>query len=74
MNEDKFNRIINFIREEMVANAPGTGGGGGSHTDPTGKNGLVGFDPINGKKKFATGGRGSRKHWLKFLKTKSKPN
>jgi len=74
MKNKILDKIINIIRENMTANAPGTGGGGGSQTDPTGKNGLVGFDPINGKKKFATGGRGSRKHWLKFLKTKSKPN
>ena len=67
MNENKFNRIINFIREEMVANAPGTGGGGGSQTDPTGKNGLVGFDPIIKPKKFF---KGKRKPWLDYLKNK----
>lgn len=46
MDRNKLERIISIIREQMVANAPGTQGGGGSQTDPTGKNGLVGFDPV----------------------------
>jgi hypothetical protein len=35
-----------YMKEMMTANAAGKGGGGGSQTDPTGKDGLVGFDPV----------------------------
>ena len=57
MDKRKLDRIISIIREEMMtANAPGKGGGGGSQTDPTGKQGLVGFDPVikfDGRSKIA---------------------
>ena len=52
MEKTKIDRIIEsfrthmYMREMMTANAVGKGGGGGSQTDPTGKDGLVGFDPV----------------------------
>jgi hypothetical protein len=67
MKNKILDKIINIIRENMTANAPGTGGGGGSQTDPTGKNGLVGFDPTMKPKKFF---KGKRKPWLDYLKNK----
>ena len=63
MNEDKFNRIINFIREEMVANAPGTGGLTDASTPP-GR--LDGFDPpISLGKRQIKLPPGQRKRWMK---------
>jgi hypothetical protein len=52
MEKTKIDRVIESFRnymhmkEMMSANAVGKGGGGGSQTDPTGKDGLVGFDPV----------------------------
>ena len=53
----------------MTANLPGKGGGVGSETDPTGKEGPAGFDPIMGLKR-RKGPQiklppGSRKRWMK---------
>ena len=54
MEKRKIDRVIEAFRhyiqlkEEggMVANVPGSQGGGGSQTDPKGTKGLVGFDPV----------------------------
>ena len=51
-------KIINFIREEMMA--AGTGGFSGS-SDPKGP--TAGFDPVMGKKKKYIYMRGVRKNW-----------
>ena len=53
-------KIINFIREEMMA--AGTGGFSGS-ADPKGP--TAGFDPMLGKKKKYIYLRGVRKTWKK---------
>ena len=53
-------KIINFIREEMIA--AGTGGFSGS-SDPKGP--TAGFDPVMGKKKKYIYMRGVRKNWKK---------
>ena len=53
-------KIINFIREEMMA--AGTGGFSGS-SDPKGP--TAGFDPVMGKKKKYICMRGVRKNWKK---------
>jgi hypothetical protein len=67
---NKLDRIIEMIREQMVANAPGTQGGFSSDSPDQG--------PVAGKspkmflvaKKYAKGGPGSRKKWLDYLKNK----
>ena len=53
-------KIINFIREEMMA--AGTGGFSGS-SNPKGP--TAGFDPMLGKKKKYIYLRGVRKTWKK---------
>ena len=53
-------KIIDFIREEMMA--AGTGGFSGS-ADPKGP--TAGFDPVMGKKKKYIYMRGVRKNWKK---------
>jgi hypothetical protein len=60
MEKKKLDKIINIIREQMVA---GTGGFSGS-ADPKGP--VAGFDPVMGmakRKKIIGLGRGSRKRW-----------
>ena len=67
MDQKKIDRILRFIREEMVANAPGAQGGFGSASDAKGP--TAGFDPVMGKpqrrKKIIGLGPGSRKRWMK---------
>lgn len=53
MEKKKIDRVIeafrNYIQlkeEGVVANAPGSQGGGGSQPNPKGTEGLVGFDPV----------------------------
>jgi hypothetical protein len=68
MERKKLDWIISIIREEMMtANPAGSGGGGGSQTDPKGTKGLVGFDPLMGMRR-RKGPQiklppGSRKRW-----------
>ena len=64
---NKLDRIIQMIREQMVANAPGGSGGFSGSADPKGP--VAGYDPIMKRRKYATGGVGSRKRWLDYLKT-----
>lgn len=58
----------------MVANAPGTGGGFSSSSDPAGP--VAGRSPKmfllarKFAKTYAKGGSGSRKKWLDYLKNK----
>ena len=60
MKPKALTKIINFIREEMMA--AGTGGFSGS-SDPKGP--TAGFDPVMGKKKKYIYMRGVRKNWKK---------
>ena len=63
---EKIDRIIQIIRENMVANAPGAQGGFGGSSDPKGP--VAGFDPVMGKvkKRYM---KGKRKQWLDYLRT-----
>ena len=63
---EKIDRIIQIIRENMVANAPGTQGGFSGSADPKGP--VSGFDPVMGKvkKRYM---KGKRKQWLDYLRT-----
>jgi hypothetical protein len=65
MDHKKLDRIISIIREQMVANAPGTQGGFSGSANPKGP--VAGFDPVMGttKRKYASLGAGSRKRWMK---------
>jgi hypothetical protein len=66
--EKKIDRVIQIIREQMVANAPGAQGGFSSSSNPAGP--TAGLDPTMGcKKRYLKGGRGSRKKWLDYLKS-----
>ena len=60
MKSKVLTKIINFIREEMMA--AGSGGFSGS-ADPKGP--TAGFDPVMGKKKKYIYMRGVRKNWKK---------
>jgi len=62
---EKIDRIIKIIRENMVANAPGTQGGFSGSADPKGP--VSGFDPVIGKtgRKYM---KGKRKPWLDYLR------
>ena len=63
---NKLDRIIQMIREQMVANAPGAQGGFSGSSDSKGP--VAGFDPVMGlarRKKYASLGVGSRKRWMK---------
>jgi hypothetical protein len=62
---EKIDRIIEIIREQMVANAPGSQGGFGSSSPSKGP--TSGYDKIT----YAKGGRGSRKKWLDYLRSQS---
>jgi len=66
MDHNKLDKIISIIREQMVANAPGSSGGFSGSADPKGP--TAGFDPVMGlarRKKYASLGVGSRKRWMK---------
>ena len=64
---NKLDRIIQMIREQMVANAPGSSGGFSGSADPKGP--VAGYDSILKGRKYAKGGVGSRKRWLDYLKS-----
>lgn len=54
MEKKKLNWIIDIIREQMVANAPGTSGGFSGSAEPKGP--TAGFDPVmkfDGRSKIA---------------------
>ena len=56
-------KVINLIKEQMVANAAGTGGGFGSSADAKGP--TAGFDPVMKPRKRYIYQRGLRKNWKK---------
>lgn len=66
---DKLDRIISIIRENMVANPPGTGGGFSTESDPKGP--VAGRTPkmFGGKvlKRYIYGGKNSRKNWIDYF-------
>jgi hypothetical protein len=66
MEKRKLDRIISIIKEQMVANAPGSSGGFSGSSNPKGP--TAGLDPVMGltrRKKYASLGAGSRKRWMK---------
>ena len=70
MPKYNLDKIIQRIREEMSISAGGGAGFKGSGPTDSGSP-TAGYDKPLGKK-YATGGRGSRKRWLDYVrKTKS---
>ena len=65
MDPKKLDKIISIIKEQMVANAPGSQGGFSGSAEAKGP--TAGFDPVMGitKRKYASLGVGSRKRWMK---------
>lgn len=67
MEKKKLDRILEIVREQMVANAPGAQGGFSGSADPKGP--TAGFDPVMGLRR-RKGPQiklppGSRKRWKK---------
>ena len=64
MEKKKLDRIIDIIREQMVAEDVPTNNIGGGQ--------IAGTDdpPVRKRKKYMSGGRGSRKLWMQYLKNK----
>ena len=61
MDQNRLDKIINLIRENMTVGAAGFTGA----ADPKGP--TAGFDPVIDKKprkRYIYGGRGSRKNWM----------
>ena len=61
MDQNRLDKIIKLIRENMTVGAAGFTGA----ADPKGP--TAGFDPVMGKKprkRDIYGGRGSRKNWM----------
>ena len=56
-------KVISLIREQMVANAVGTGGGFGGSSDAKGP--TAGLDPLMKPRKRYIFQRGLRKNWMK---------
>ena len=73
MEENKLNRIIGILREEMMTANPvgGQGGFGSNPTPASTEKTRAGFDPVIGKmqrrtnKKYIKLPAGSRKRWMK---------
>ena len=59
MDQNRLDKIINLIRENMTVGAAGFTGA----ADPKGP--TAGFDPVmKPRKRYIYGGRGSRKNWM----------
>ena len=56
-------KVISLIREQMVANDAGTGGGFGGSSDAKGP--TAGLDPVMKPRKRYIFQRGLRKNWMK---------
>ena len=69
MSKYNLDKIIQRIREEMSISAGGGAGFKGSGPTDSGSP-TAGYDKPLGKKgkKYATGGRGSRKRWLSYVR------
>lgn len=67
-------KVIQILREMVVANAPGTGGGFSIESDPTGP--VAGKTPklFSGKvqKRYIYGGQKSRKNWIDYFNNRGK--
>jgi hypothetical protein len=67
-------KVIEILREMMVANAPGTGGGFSTKSPAEGP--VAGKDKMLGSKKiqkrYIYGGQKSRKNWLDYFNDKGK--
>ena len=63
MKARPLNKVISLIKEQMVANAAGTGGGFSSSSDAKGP--TAGFDPVMKPRKRYIYQRGLRKNWKK---------
>jgi hypothetical protein len=68
MNHSKLDKIINLIKEQMVASASPTGPAGFSRSAPA-AGPVAGTDPVMGftkkRKKIIGLGQKSRKRWMK---------
>ena len=68
MKNKILDKIINIIREQMIAEDVPTNNVGGGQIAGTVE---AGDDPpVRKKKKYMSGGVGSRKLWVQYLKTK----
>ena len=70
MEKKTLDKIINIIREQMIAEdvpvlSNNVGGGQIAGTFEAGDD-----PPVRKKKEYMSGGRGSRKLWMQYLKTK----
>ena len=67
-------KVIQILREMMVANAPGTGGGFSTKSPAEGP--VAGKDEMMRNKKvqkrYIYGGQKSRKNWLDYFNSKGK--
>ena len=65
--DKRLQKVIDFFKEEMVANAAGTGGGFSGSANAAGP--VAGFDPVMGKK---ISRRRSIGRWAQYLHKKKK--
>ena len=63
MKARPLNKVISLIKEQMVANAAGTGGSFSGSADAKGH--TAGFDPVMKPRKRYIYQRGLRKNWKK---------
>ena len=64
MKKKNLERILNFIREEMMTTGSNVNTAGFSSKAPA-KGPTAGYDPVIGKKKRYIYQRGVRKNWMK---------
>ena len=69
MTKKNLERILNFIREEMMTTGSNVNTAGFSSKAPA-KGPTAGYDPVIGKKKRYIYQRGVRKNWMKKDETK----
>ena len=69
MKKKNLERILNFIREEMMTTGSNVNTAGFSSKAPA-KGPTAGYDPVIGKKKRYIYQRGVRKIWMKKVETK----
>lgn len=68
MEKKTLNKIINSIRKHMIAEDSPTNNVGDGQIAGTVE--ADGDPPIRKRKKYMSGGTGSRKLWIQYLKTK----
>ena len=69
MKKKNLERILSFIREEMMTTGSNVNTAGFSSKAPA-KGPTAGYDPVIGKKKRYIYQRGVRKNWMKKDETK----